>query len=1164
MPEIAERALAELGAFFEPTIGAVQTPQRLATLLRRFGFPFDGAELAAALAALGPLRSGAETLLDLSGKAAKGGFKKADIDNLVAAAKPVFDTVSTIGQPFQGIVPTGMSPQAYAQALTTLPEEMVALLFTDWLTARIPVALHGLALLDVYRPRRVPATGTPQSRGLAYTRHDYDWSRIGLIFTDPERWARESYGWGVNFDSNKALQRLGEAMRFIGGAPDFEDMSAAELQAFAPSLLNAPVAATMLRAPLIKGAAVPVAAEFGLAAFPVTSGTPASKGIAIGPYAEGTLAAELTPAEGFIVSLQGAVGAVGGLVFQFQPSGATVRKGIGAAAFNGDFGAELVVGPAAGEDKLRFVGEADGTRIEVDAVIARLGGSGSNGGVDFHIAGGVKGLTAVIDPGEDGLLSAVISAPITIAGGDLVLGWRSGKGIYFEGGTAIEVTVPVDITLGPVRIHEFGLGLGLAPPVSLTVTTSLDLTLGPLYVYAEKVGLKATLVKDPDGRFGNHDLAFAFVPPTGYAISLDASPIEGGGMLSIGDNEYRGALALKFQTFGFSAFGILNTKLPDGRDGFSFAASIFGEFTLPLGFGFFLTGLGGVIGINRTIDTDALREVLYEGRLDTILFPADPIKNAKTILDDMAAILPVREGQHVFGPVARIGWGQPVLVEVKLGLVLEVGSEVRLLILGSLGLNLPTKDAAIVAINITFFGEIDFAAGTISFDATLVNSRVLTFAIGGDAAIRTGWGPRIEHVVSFGGLHPQFPKPANLPDLRRLSISFGTNNPRITLTAYHAITSNSVQFGARAELYAKGPDIWLIGQLAAKGWVYFDALIYFDPFAFDVALGGGLEILVDGDVVAGLGFDLRLRGPNRFIIDGRVWITICGIDCGFGIRHEWGSPRTLDRPSADAAKVLRDALADRRSVEPIASGTRSSGVAFAKVAGDAAVLDPLGGLRVTQKAVPIGVAIEKIGEAQVLASANRLSLKVFDRNGAPATVSPVRQDFVRGHFFALREADRLRATAFEAFEAGFDYADQGLTGPIAKAVEGVYAYEFIPIPVEEDEVGWGKAGIGVHVAPVAFTDRLLRASIDPLTRPPGLRGVKLDPPRPVTVAPAVFVDEAKLAAAPLRVAADVPRALADGVAFPGLAAAQASVAAAIRPLEANPIVMDYIAMAAAA
>jgi len=117
----------------------------------------------------------------------------------------------------------------------------------------------------------------------------------------------------------------------------------------------------------------------------------------------------------------------------------------------------------------------------------------------------------------------------------------------------------------------------------------------------------------------------SLVLPTGYAIALATGPIEGGGFLSVADNEYRGALALHFESIGFSAFAILTTQLPGGRDGFSFVASIFGEFTIPLGYGFFLTGLGGIIGINRTTNSEALRQAVVQGNLDHLLFPANPI-----------------------------------------------------------------------------------------------------------------------------------------------------------------------------------------------------------------------------------------------------------------------------------------------------------------------------------------------------------------------------------------------------------------------------------------------------------------------------------------------------------------------------------------------------------
>lgn len=1162
MTGAVERALSELGAFFEPTLRAIETPQRFALLLRRLGFPFEGAQLAAAINAFGPLRDGAEALLGLSAKVVEDGFRKSDIADLVTAAKPVFEQVATITQPFQNIVPQGMSASQYAQGLQTLPQEFVSLLFADYLTLRAPAVRHALTLIGVYRPVTIPAAGNARSRGLAYISHDFDWSRIGQLFSNPDAWGRDVYGWGVDFDSDKAIGRIADTLRFIGGPGNAEDMPEILISTFVPAAAaGPPVAIRMMKSPILAFSTALNRAELGVAVFPVSDASPATKGLGISPYAQGVLVASTHPADGIDVTIQGSLGAVGGVVFAFQPGKAEVKTGLGTAAFAGSFGAELMI-RGQGNSKFLFFGEADKTRIEADAIIARFGGSGSNNGVDIHLAGGLKALTAYIDPGDDGLLSAVISAPIVIKGGDLTLGWRPGKGIYFEGGTQVSINVPVSISLGPVNIHSFGLALGLAEPYSVTVTTSLDLTIGPLFAYAENVGLKATLVKTVNGRFGGNDLDFSFVPPTGYALALKASPIEGGGLLSVGDHEYRGALALKFQTFGFSAFGILNTRLPDGRDGFSFAASIFGEFVVPLGFGFFLTGVGGIIGVNRTIVTDALRAVLYEGRLDNILFPANPIQNASTILADMAAILPPCEGQHVFGPVARIGWGQPTLIEVKLGVVLEVGNEVRILILGALGINLPTKDTALIALNITFFGEIDFGAGTISFDATLVNSRILTFAVGGDAAVRTGWGPHIEHVVSFGGLHPQFPKPANLPDLRRLSISFGSNNPRVTLTAYQALTTNSLQFGARAEAYAKGPDIWLVGQVAAKGWLYFDALIYFDPFSFDAVLGGGLELLVDGEVEAGLHFSLRLRGPNPYSIDGDVWITIFGIDVSFGISHSWGSKRSIPSPSVDAAEVLRAALSQPKMVEPIASGARRSGVTFGKVEGDEVVIDPLGGLRVSQRAVPLNITLDKIGEAPVAPAANRLSLNVFNAAQQVVVVTPVRQEFVHGHFFRTSDAEKLRATAFDLLESGFDFADAGLSGPAALAVEDEYAYEYITIPSEDDNRFWGiEIAKSLSVAKV-FADYHLRDALDDITRHPGRMGEKFASKSPIIINPPIFVDQASLAASNVAPNAASGTVVAAGAGFGSFVGAAQSVEHSARPVEANAVIRDYILQAA--
>lgn len=1101
MSGVAGSLFVELRRFFGPIGGAVATPEDLAAFLRRFSFSFAGPDLVAAANQLGPMRQALVQLSATTRTALADSLDAADLVQIGNAAAPLFQGLASFGQALGGAVPQGMTPQAFAQSLQSLPEELFDLLVTDYLTDRAPLALHSLAFLDVVAREQVPASGAPSSRGLAYARTSYRWDRIGLLVQDPEEWARSAYGWGVDFQSGLFIQRLARIFEYLGGMAEMRDMSREQALVFMPDAADAPLKPIIALAPLVR-AQTPGsegAAELGLALLPMAGATPATltsdAGLAIGPYTEGSLAQTTPFTPNVDLALSGSFGALGGIVFSFRPSGADHHLGVDTTAFSGAFGAELIVKPATGESTIVLIGEPGSTRVEIDAALASVGGSLTNAGADFFAAAGVRALHIVVDASDDGFLGALLGGPIEVDAGDLLIGWRSGRGIYFEGGTAIAVTIPIDRQIGPFHLYDIGIGVDWADDLSVSGSVTADARLGPLYAYVEGLGLTATLVSNPNGTLGRFDIAFGLDLPTGYAVALEAPPLEGGGFLSVRDDEYRGALALRLESFELQAFAILNTRLSGGQPGFSFVASIFGGFVLPLGYGFFLTGLGGLIGINRTTNTDALRSVLYEGQLDSILFPPDPVANAATILDHMAAIFPPRDGQYLFGPMARIAFSQPALIEGKLGVVLEVGREVRLLILGALSSHLPTRDAALVALEVTFFGEIDFGADTISFDATLQNSRILLWSVSGDMAARTGWAPRIDHIVSFGGLHPRYPRPANLPDLRRMSINFGTNNPRVSLLSYQALTLNSLQFGAAAELYAKGPKIIFVGRLAAEGSAYFDALIYFNPFAFDVQLGGSLALLVDGDVVAGLGFRLRLTGPNNFVLDGKVWVTVFGIDVDFGIRHEWGDRRQLPPLTADPVAVLREAIAAAPALEPLPAATLSDGVRFAQPEPGEEVhaVSPVGGLRFGQKALPLAVPIERLGETQIAGAARRFDLAVF-ATGAPAVTRAAELEFVRGHFWNTSEAERLRTPAYERHKNGFEIAAGGvLRVATGRAVDVEYGYEFVMIGDEEETAGsplfafrttvagslarWMAAG---HRASVAPLDRaaLVRPAAD--------------------------------------------------------------------------------------
>src|SRR5206468_3044376 len=143
---------------------------------------------------------------------------------------------------------------------------------------------------------------------------------------------------------------------------------------------------------------------------------------------------------------------------------------------------------------------------------------------------GVKGLRVIINAPSDGLLGALLPFGATVMIGDLLLGWRPGRGIYFEGGAGPRITVPVAVVLGPFAITAVELSFTFDPDVRFAVSVDASIELGPLFLEADGLGIGIGLRASPNGRFGSLDLDAGLVPPKGYAASLAGGPIAGGGM----------------------------------------------------------------------------------------------------------------------------------------------------------------------------------------------------------------------------------------------------------------------------------------------------------------------------------------------------------------------------------------------------------------------------------------------------------------------------------------------------------------------------------------------------------------------------------------------------------------------------------------------------------
>ncbi len=378
------------------------------------------------------------------------------------------------------------------------------------------------------------------------------------------------------------------------------------------------------------------------------------------------------------------------------------------------------------------------------------------------------------------------------------------------------------------------------------------------------------------------------------------------------------------------------------------------EFTpaIDLSFGFTLNAVGGVIGIEHRLDTDALRSRLADGALDHIMFPDDPVAAAPAILDTLTAVFPREPGSIVIGPMVEIGWGRPIsFLTAQVGVLISL-PDPKIVIIGRVRIALPAPELPIVDLRATVYGEItpDYLLVLVS----LHGSRIAGFTVGGDIGLLIKWGGGAEFAISAGGFHPRYTPPKQLAGMQRLQIDLSP--PAILelrAIAYFAVTSNSVQLGARVEL---GADL---GVASISGYLSFDALIVFAPkFLFMIDLGIGLTVRAFGVTLCGVTIQLHLEGPSPWRAEGTAEVEILWWDGGDRRR-----PVHLGRgrqPTATARRPAGAGLAGAAPQPRLVAGadvhrtpTTSSGCKPAEPSDTEVTVHPLGLFEVRQHAVPL-------------------------------------------------------------------------------------------------------------------------------------------------------------------------------------------------------------------
>ena len=420
------------------------------------------------------------------------------------------------------------------------------------------------------------------------------------------------------------------------------------------------------------------------------------------------------------------------------------------------------------------------------------------------------------------------------------------------------------------------------------------------------------------------------------------------------------------------------------------------------------------------------------------MFPEDVVANAQRIISDLKTYFPPEQGTFLIGPMAKIGWGTPTLISVSLGIIIEIPGNIA--ILGVIKIALPTEDAPLLVLQVNFIGAIEFDKQRLWFFASMFESRVLFITIDGEMGLLIAWGNSAEFVSSIGGFHPVFNPPA-LPFPNPVRISFNLLNEswgRVRVMGYFAVTSNTVQFGAGVEIF------FGFSAFKIEGHIAFDALFQFSPFYFIIAISASFSVKAFGVGLFSVKVKMSLEGPTPWRAKGTGSISILffSIDVDFDIT--WGDAENTTLPPIEVMPLMKaefDKIENWKAELPVGNNILVS-LRELQDEEEGLVLHPVGTLRVSQRAIPLDITLDKVG-SQKPSDVNKF---ILDVEGSDLeSVATLQENFPLAQFQEMEDKQKLGRPSFEKENSGVELAVKNATTKLGRAVKRIVRYELIII-----------------------------------------------------------------------------------------------------------------------
>ncbi|HEV7574746.1 MAG TPA: DUF6603 domain-containing protein, partial [Caldimonas sp.] len=528
--------------------------------------------------------------------------------------------------------------------------------------------------------------------------------------------------------------------------------------------------------------------------------------------------------------------------------------------------------------------KSGGVQLQLSGLAAGVAGAGGGNGVAQGILG---------DSGKGpSKLAPAFSPALAVqkhGGGPTLVGLRAGDG-------SGPWWLAIQRGFGPLYIEQVGFGVGTENDQLKSISVLLDgrVSLFGLTAAVDDLQLSFVVASNADV----FDPSRWAVDLAGLAFNADMAGLTlQGGLRKFGSGDttqYVGMLMGRFAVYGLSVFGGYGQGIVNGEKFASFFA--FGAVNGPIGGppAFFLTGIGGGLGINRLLVLPSELSRFDQYPLIKALDPsAKPSDDPMAELISLGDTFPIARGSFWFA--AGLSFTSFALVDGVVVVSIEVGDGLEIALLGLARMALPRPQVAIVSIELGLVARFSSKEGVLWVQAQLTDNSWLLYQdvrlTGGFAFVSWFAGDkRGQFVLTIGGYHPKFHRDG-YPVVPRLGLNWRVG-PFITVKgeSYFALTSEAVMAGVRIEVSATFGPAWAQLILGADG------IVFFDPFHFEVEVYASIRAGVTIDVWIGE-ITISISISAKVLVEGPKFHGIATFSVGpVDLEVEFGDAQQPPRP----------------------------------------------------------------------------------------------------------------------------------------------------------------------------------------------------------------------------------------------------------------------------